>query len=90
MSDDAVRGGQDEQAQARSMLYRTRGLLVRQRTQTVNAIRSHLAEFGLVAPQGVGSIEQLCEAFTECAESLRELVVSKTAVLFERIDELNA
>ena len=32
-----------KQAQARSMVYRTRGLLVRQRTQTVNAIRGHLA-----------------------------------------------
>ena len=33
-----------KQAQARSMVYRTRGLLVRQRTQTVNAVRGHLAE----------------------------------------------
>ena len=79
-----------QQAQARSMVYRTRGLLVRQRTQTVNAIRGHLAEFGLVAPRGVANIEQLWGAFTECAESLPELVVSTTAVLFERVDELNA
>ena len=79
-----------QQAQARSMVYRTRGLLVRQRTQTVNAIRGHLAEFGLVAPRGVANIEQLWQAFTECAESLPELVVSTTAVLFERVDELNA
>ena len=42
-----------QQAQARSMVYRTRGLLVRQRTQTVNAIRGHLAEFRVVlANQG--------------------------------------
>ena len=79
-----------QQAQARSMVFRTRGLLVRQRTQTVNAIRGHLAEFGLVAPRGLANIEQLWEAFTECAESLPELVVSTTAVLFERVDELNA
>ena len=72
------------------MVYRTRGLLVRQRTQTVNAIRGHLAEFGLVAPRGVANLEQLWEAFTEHAESLPELVVSTTAVLFERVDELNA
>ena len=49
-----------------------------------------MAEFGLVAPRGVGNIEQLWEVFTECAESLPELVVSTTAVLFERVDELNA
>ena len=48
-----------QQAQARSMVYRTRGLLVRQRSQTVNAIRGHLAEFGLVAPRGVANIEQV-------------------------------
>src|SRR6201993_2109614 len=34
------------------MLHRTRDLLVRQRTQLINAIRAHLAELGLVAAQG--------------------------------------
>ena len=48
-----------EQAQSRSMLYRTRALLVQQRTQTVNALRGHLAEFGLVAARGVANVEQL-------------------------------
>ena len=38
--------------QAILMLHRTRDLLVRQRTQLINAIRSHLAEFGLIAAQG--------------------------------------
>ena len=32
------------------MLFRVRDLLVRQRTQTINALRGHLAEFGVVAP----------------------------------------
>ena len=72
------------------MVFRTRGLLVRQRTQTVNAVRGHLAEFDLVAPRGVANIEQLWEAFTEHAESLPELVVSTTTMLFEHVDELNA
>ena len=71
-----------EEVQARAMVYRTRALLVRQRTQTINAVRGHLAEFGLVAPRGVANVEQLWERFTECAESLPELVVSATAVLF--------
>ena len=78
------------QVQARSMVFRTRGLLVWQRTQTVNALRGHLAEFGLVAPRGVANVEQLWEAFAECAESLPELVVSMAGLLFDRIDELNA
>ena len=40
-----------EEQQARGMLFRTRDLLVRQRTQTINALRGHLAEYGVVAPQ---------------------------------------
>src|SRR4051795_2741117 len=35
-----------EQAQAAAVVFRTRDLLVRQRTQTINALRGHLAEFG--------------------------------------------
>ena len=36
--------------QAQGMLFFTRDLLVRQRTQTINALRGHLAEYGVVAP----------------------------------------
>src|ERR1035437_8129493 len=35
------------------MLHRTRDLLVRQRTMLVNSLRGQLAEFGLIAPQGI-------------------------------------
>ena len=38
--------------QALLMLHRTRDLLIRQRTQLINALRAHLAEFGLVAATG--------------------------------------
>jgi transposase len=41
-----------EDQQAAAMAYRTRDLLVRQRTQTINALRAHLAEQGIVAPAG--------------------------------------
>src|SRR5260370_480334 len=37
--------------QSALMLHRTRDLLVRQRTQLINAMRAHLAELGLVAAQ---------------------------------------
>ena len=39
--------------QAALMLHRSRDLLVRQRTQLINALRAHLAELGLVAQTGV-------------------------------------
>src|SRR5258708_40112802 len=44
------------QQQASSMVYKVRELLVRQRTQSVNALRSHLAELGIVAAQGTGKL----------------------------------
>ena len=41
------------------MLHRTRELLVRQRTMLINAIRAHMAEFGIVAPVGVAHVKKL-------------------------------
>jgi len=41
------------------MLHRTRELLVRQRTMLVNAIRGHMAEFGIVARAGLPQIKEL-------------------------------
>jgi len=40
--------------QVRSILFRTREQFVKQRTEAVNALRSHLYEFGYVAPEGIG------------------------------------
>jgi transposase len=39
-------------------IHRTRDLIVRQRTQTINMLRAQLAEFGIVFPQGVGHTTQ--------------------------------
>jgi transposase len=47
--------------QAVLMLHRTRDLLVRQRTMLVNALRGHLAEYGIIAPQGLPSVPKLME-----------------------------
>lgn len=41
----------DETQQAQAMLFRTREMFVRQRTQLINAVRAHLAEYGIVLPQ---------------------------------------
>ena len=41
------------------MLHRSRELLVRQRTMLVNAIRAHLAEFGIVARVGLPQVKEL-------------------------------
>jgi transposase len=41
------------------MLHRTRQLFIRQQTSVINAIRAHMAEFGIVAPVGRKGVEQL-------------------------------
>ena len=54
----------DEAQQANTVVFRARDLLVRQRTQCINALRGHLAEYGHVVPQGpahVGSLVALVE-----------------------------
>ena len=43
------------------MLPRTRQLFVRQRTTLINALRAHLAEFGIVAGVGRNGLEKLLE-----------------------------
>jgi transposase len=45
--------------QARLMLHRARDLLMRQRTQLINALRAHMAELGIVAPQGREGVKEL-------------------------------
>jgi len=45
--------------QAQLMQHRARDLLMRQRTQLINAIRAHMAELGITAPQGREGIKQL-------------------------------
>jgi transposase len=45
--------------QGRLMQHRTRDLLLRQRTQAINALRAHLAELGIVAGQGREGLKEL-------------------------------
>ncbi len=45
--------------QASLMQHRVRDLLVRQRTQTINALRAHMAELGIIAAQGYDGLKTL-------------------------------
>src|SRR6201987_3501461 len=47
------------------MLHRTRHLFVRQQTSVTNAIRAHLAEFGVTAPVGRKGIEELLRVIAD-------------------------
>ena len=53
--------GKSAEAQASAVVFRTRDLLVRQRTQLINALRGHLTEFGYIVRQGVGHVGKLAE-----------------------------
>src|SRR5436309_7490412 len=48
-----------EGQQAALMLHRARDLLVRQRTQLINAVRGHLAEFGIVEARGAWNLDRV-------------------------------
>jgi len=47
--------------QATLMLHKTRELLVKQRTMSVNALRGHLSEFGIIAAKGIGRVDELLD-----------------------------
>jgi transposase len=54
--------------QAQLMQHRVRDLLVRQRTQAINALRSHLAELGIIAAQGYEGLKTLLSIITDASD----------------------
>jgi transposase len=48
-----------EEQQSVLMLHRVREILIRQRTMLINALRGHLAEFGIVTRQGIAGVDML-------------------------------
>jgi transposase len=51
------------------MLHRTRQLFIRQQTSVINAIRAHMAEFGIVAPVGRHGVEALLEVVADVGDN---------------------
>lgn len=79
-----------EERQAAGMAFRTRDLLVRQKTQTINALRGHLAEYGVVAPKGAAHIERLTQVVEDPDSGLPPPVVELARMLLEQIGGLKA
>jgi transposase len=48
------------------MLHKTRDLLIKQRTMLTNALRSHLAEFGVISAQGPAGLQPQLPFCTTC------------------------
>jgi transposase len=81
--------------QAALMLHRTRELLVRQRTMLATSLRAHLAEFGIIAPQGIHCVERLTAdvhnpVVPPLARDALMVLVDALASVWERIDALEA
>ena len=76
--------------QAVLMMHRARNLLVRQRTMAVNALRAHLAEFGIVAPQGLRHVERLVATVEENEAGLPELARSILRLIVAQLDDTQA
>jgi transposase len=71
------------------LLHRARDLLVRQRTMLLCALRSHLAEFGFIAPLGKSNVTKLL-ATIEREGSLPELASVAAGVIAAQIGDTNA
>lgn len=77
------------------MAHRTRALIVRQRTMAANALRAHLAEFGLVANPGIANLVKLAdkafsdEALPPYAHRALEILIRRMAELTEEIRALD-
>jgi transposase len=75
--------------QSAGLIFRTRDLLVRQKTQTINAVRGHLAEHGVIAPQGAANVARLAVAVEETS-ALPPEVVELCGMLLDHISCLDS
>ena len=85
-----------EAQQASAVVFRARDLLVRQRTQCINAQRGHLAEYGHVVPQGIthadaliGHIEAPDTSLPESARAVLAVLVGTYRALDAQAKELD-
>jgi transposase len=85
-----------EEQQASAVVFRVRDLLVRQRTQLINALRGHLAEYGLVVAKGPSNIAVLVE-IAQAPETLSagarlslDLLIVTLRMMSEQIKQLDA
>lgn len=77
--------------QAALLLHRGRERLVRQRTALANALRAHLAEFGVIAPQGLRNVAGLLAIVRDESDTrLPALARQVLAVLSSQLEQLTA
>ena len=76
--------------QAILLQHRSRDLLVKQRTMLVNAVRAHMAEFGIIVPQGLRNITKLEEKLADTTASpVPEIAWDVLNLLFLQVQTLS-
>lgn len=83
-------GPKTPKQQARAMVFRARDLFVRQRTQSINALRAHLAEHGIVAPHGVWNLPSIQRLINEPGNDIEPLVIEMSQLYLAQITTLSA
>ena len=78
-----------EAKQVSAMAFKVRDLLVRQRTAATNALRSHMGEFGIVAPAGLCHLERLRREL-QAPEGLPKEATALLLEVLATIDRLSA
>lgn len=86
-----------EEQQASAAVFRARDLLVRQRTQIINALRGQLAEYGWIVAQGTSHVARLVavvddptSGLPQAARAVFAIMVETLKALDERIRQLDA
>jgi transposase len=78
----------NEEQQAVLVMHRSRDLLVRQRTQLINALRGHLSEFGLIEAQGPSHVRRLLESM-QADSTVPQLARDTLALLASTLDAVS-
>ena len=78
-----------ERQQARAMVFRTRDMFVRQRTQMINALRAHLAEHGIIAAKGITNVQELGRIIETAETGIEPLVVETARIYLDQIEQIS-
>lgn len=78
------------EAQGAAVVFRTRDLLVRQRTQLINTLRGHPAEFGFIVRRGPGHVSKLVDLVADPASELPGEARTVLAMIADSLQAIQA
>ena len=79
-----------EETQGSAMVFRVRELMIRQRTQAINALRGHMTEFGQIVPQGAANAAKLIAIVEDPDSGLPADAIGTLKVLVAALTHLEA